>query len=74
MQHIAFTVWIVCGLLSLALTLKYLPAGVLFLLCLPLFPFFGIYAGISEGDWVPAAMFFGSLSVSVMFSKRRTNP
>lgn len=74
MQQIPFAVWLVGAFVSLALTLKYLPAGVQFLLCLPFFPFFGVYAGVAESDWIPSILFFGSLTFGALFSKRRTEP
>ena len=73
MQNIGFAVWIVCAVVWFVLTLPYLPTG-FGILAWPLFPFFGIYAGPSAGDWIPAALFFGSLIVAVLFAKRRASP
>ena len=65
-----FAIWIVGALVSFVLTLPYLPTG-FGILAWPLFPFFGIYAGLSAGDWMPSLLFFGSLIVAVIFSKGR---
>ena len=73
MQHFAFAIWIVVALASFVLTLPYLSTG-FGILAWPFFPFFGIYAGISEGDWMPSLLFFGALLIAIVFSKRRNSP
>ena len=70
MQNIGFAIWIVCAIVSFVLTLPYLNASGFGFLAYPLFPFFGVYAGFSAGDWLPAALFFGSLIIAVLFAKR----
>ena len=70
MQNIGFAIWIVCALVSFVLTLPHLNATGFGFLVYPLFPFFGIYAGISAGDWLPSLLLFGPLLIAVLFSKR----
>ena len=71
MQNIGFAIWIVCALVSFVLTLPYLNATGFGFLVYPLFPFFGIYAGFSAGEWLPSLLLFGPLLLVVIFSKRR---
>lgn len=66
MNNFTFAIFVIGGLISLVLTLKYLPDGILFILCLPLWPFFALYAGMSEGDWIPSVLFFGPLVLVVV--------
>lgn len=70
MQNIAFLIWLVCGVISFVLTLPYLPGG-FGILTWPLFPFFGIYAGFSVGEWLPSALLFGGLAVAALFVKKQ---
>ncbi len=66
MKNIGVGIFIIGGLISLSLTLKYLPAGILFMLSLPLFPFFGLYAGATSGDWLPSISLFGAWGVAAV--------
>ena len=66
MKGVAVAVYIIGGIISIEMTLKYLPSGILFMLCLPLFPFFGLYAGAEYGDWGPSKWLFISWGVSTV--------
>jgi hypothetical protein len=57
MKNLSAMVTLIGAFISFAHTLVYLPNFLLF----PLFPFFGLYAGLKFGNWVPSMWFFGAI-------------
>ncbi len=65
MKGVGLAVFIIGGLVSLSLTIKYISGSILFY---PLFPFYGLYAGFSENDWLPSMWLFGSLAIATILT------
>jgi len=66
MKSLGVVVFMGGGIISLFVTLKYLPTGILFMMSLPVFPVFGLYAGVTFSDWIPSLFFFGSWLISTI--------